>query len=91
MEIFYLFSVRYAHTTSISLTGLVGTPAVLIGLVSIVVAQLAFTYVPIMQNLFDTRPVSFRDGALVVAVGLVLFVVLEIEKLVRRRMGFGRA
>src|SRR5690606_14880656 len=51
-EIFYLFNVRYMHTTSITLRGALGTPAVLAALVVVVVAQVIFTYAPFMHVLF---------------------------------------
>ncbi len=83
-EIFYLFAVRYLRSGSITLEGFKGTPAVLIGVGSIIVAQIAFTYLPVMQFLFDTRDVAFSDGLVIVALGGVLLVFLEIEKRVRR-------
>ena len=49
MEIAYLFSVRYVHGTSFTWAGVVGTPAVLIGVGTVAVAQLAFTYLPAFQ------------------------------------------
>ncbi|MCW5737519.1 MAG: cation-transporting P-type ATPase [Enhydrobacter sp.] len=80
MEIFYLFSVRYVHGTSLSWQGVLGTPAVLVGVATVALAQLAFTYLPPMQAVFGTRPVSFADGAAIVAVGIALLVIVEIEK-----------
>jgi magnesium-transporting ATPase (P-type) len=87
LEIFYLFNVRYLHVTSFSWRGVLGTPAVLIAVAVVVAAQFAFTYLPLMQGLFDTRPVSLGDGLLIVAVGAAVMVVLEIEKHVMRRTG----
>jgi magnesium-transporting ATPase (P-type) len=84
MEVFYLFSVRYLRMTSLTLEGLFGTRAVLLGVASIIVLQLAFTYTPVMRSLFDTRPMTLVDGVVVLGAGLLLFVVLEIEKLLRR-------
>jgi magnesium-transporting ATPase (P-type) len=88
MEIFYLFSVRYLYVTSISLIGLLGTRAVLIGVIGITAAQFAFTYLPLMQRLFETRPVAFLDGMAIVGVGVALFLILELEKIVRRANPF---
>ena len=84
MEIFYLFSVRYAHGTSLTLEGIVGTPAVLIGVGLTVLAQLAFTYLPWMQTLFETRPVGPLEAVAVMGIGVALFVICEFEKRVRR-------
>ncbi len=85
MEIFYLFNVRYLHTTSFTLRGLLGTPAVLWAVATVTAAQLLFTYTPWMQRLFDTRPVPLTDGLVIIGIGVVLMVVLEIEKVLLRR------
>ena len=83
MEIFYLFSVRYVHGSSLTLQGVLGTPAVLIGVATVIVAQLAFTYLPFLQTIFDTRPVSLAEGAIVIGVGVLLLVIVESEKWLR--------
>ncbi|MGK7297257.1 MAG: cation transporting ATPase C-terminal domain-containing protein, partial [Candidatus Wenzhouxiangella sp. M2_3B_020] len=49
--------------------------------------QLAFTYAPPLQALFDTRPVGLSDGVAVVGAGVILLAVLEFEKLIRRCLG----
>ena len=87
LEIFYLFNVRYLHMTSFSWRGVLGTPAVLLAIATVALAQFAFTYLPVMQRLFDTRPVSLGDGLLIVAVGVAAMVLLEIEKNIMRRSG----
>ncbi len=84
LEVFYLFSVRYLHLTALTWSGVLGTPAVLAGVVATITLQAAFTYAPILQRLFDTRPVSFADGALIVGIGALLLLVLEAEKWLRR-------
>jgi len=80
LEIFYLFSVRYLHMTSFTLTGVKGTRPVLIALAVVVVGQLAFTYLPVMNALFASRPLTLAEGALIVVVGAASFVLLEVEK-----------
>lgn len=86
MESFYLFNVRYLYTRALAWTGLLGMPAVLIGVGTIAAAQLLLTYVPFMQGLFATRPISAQDGLSILMVGVALFAVFELEKLVRRRV-----
>jgi magnesium-transporting ATPase (P-type) len=86
LEIFYLFSVRFVYGSSLTLRGIAGTRAVVIGVGVVVVAQLAFTYLPIMQELFETRPLSFFDGLAITGVGVLLLGIVEIEKHVRRWM-----
>jgi magnesium-transporting ATPase (P-type) len=80
MEVFYLFSVRYVHGTSLTWRGVLGTPAVLLGIACVVVAQAAFTYAPPLQAVFGTQAVPLADGLAVVAVGVVLLIVVELEK-----------
>ncbi len=80
MEIFYLFSVRFVHGTSLTWRGVLGTRPVLIGVVLVTLAQFAFTYAPFMQVVFNTRAVALLDGVFVVSVGIALLVIVEIEK-----------
>ena len=87
-SIFYLFNVRYLHMRSLTLRGALGTRAVLGAIAVVVVAQLLFTYAPFMHVLFESRPLSIRDGMLIVAVGVSMFLLLEGEKLALRRLGW---
>ncbi|MEM8959115.1 MAG: cation-transporting P-type ATPase [Pseudomonadota bacterium] len=85
MEIFYLFSVRFLHSPSLSLSAMLGTRPVLIAITAVTALQFLFTYAPFMTALFDTRPLSLAQGLLVVAVGPALLLILEVEKRVMRR------
>jgi magnesium-transporting ATPase (P-type) len=86
LEIAYLFSVRYQRSTSFSWRGALGTRPVLIGVGSVTILQLAFTYAPPLQALFATKALDpFLDGLPILAVGLGLMLILEAEKGVRRR------
>ncbi len=87
MEIFYLFSVRYLHASSFSLRGVRGTVAVRWAILVVVLAQLAFTYLPVMNLLFGSRPVPLLEGSVIVLAGVGLLVLLEGEKWLLRRLG----
>ncbi len=89
--IFYLFSVRYVHGTSLTLYGVIGTPLVLASVVAITLAQFAVTYAPLLQRAFGTYPISLQDGWLVVAAGVVFLLVSESEKRVRRALGIAES
>ena len=80
MEIFYLFSVRYVHGPSLTWQGVLGTPAILLGIAFVTVAQFGLTYVPFMQAIFKTAPVSLDDGLLIVGLGVAVLIAVEIEK-----------
>ena len=63
MEIFYLFSVRYLRSASFTWRGVLGTPAVLIGVGGVIALQLGLTYLPLMNRLFETdTTVSTRSS-----------------------------
>lgn len=85
MEVWYLFSVRYLRRQSFSLPDIKGTPPVLMAVVGVFMVQLLFTYSPWLQALFATQPLSFADGLICVAAGVLLFILLEIEKWLQRR------
>ena len=88
LQVFYLFNVRYLHMTSFNWRGVLGTPAVLIAVSMVVFAQLAFTFLPVMHRLFDTRPLGIADGVLIIAIGIAMMIVLEVEKTLVRRTGW---
>ncbi len=85
MEVFYLFNIRYLAASSLGWRQILGTRAVLVAVGIVVTLQLIFTYAPFMERFFDTRPVDFVHGAEIVALGVTLFALLELEKWVRRR------
>lgn len=87
LEIFYLFSVRYVHGTSLTFQGILGTTPVLMGFAACVVAQFAMTYIPFFNEIFGTHPVNFFDGVLVVSIGILFLMIVEIEKRLRKILG----
>jgi magnesium-transporting ATPase (P-type) len=87
MEVFYLFSVRYLKAPSFTWQGVRGTPRVLVAVAGVFVLQLLFTYTPLMQRLFQTEALPFQWGIVIVATGVALLVILEVEKAVLRRLG----
>ncbi len=80
MEIFYLFSVRYLHAPSLTWKGLFGTRPVLIAISAVTALQFLFTYAPFMEAFFGTRPLSLIQGMQIVAVGIAVLLILELEK-----------
>jgi hypothetical protein len=57
---------------------------VLIGVGATALAQLAFTYLPIMNRLFGTLPVDRVEAVAIFALGVVLLLVFEMEKFALR-------
>ncbi|MCL4721584.1 MAG: HAD-IC family P-type ATPase, partial [Gammaproteobacteria bacterium] len=91
MEIFYLFSVRFAHGTSRTLPGLFGTPAILIGVGTVVLAQALFTWLPALQRIFGSQSLGATDIAMVTGVGVALLLATEGEKRLRQAFTTVRA
>ena len=83
MEVFYLFSVRYVHGSALTLRGVLGTPAVLWGVAAIVLLQAAFTWLPPLQRVFDTRAITAGELLAVVAIGIGVLLAAEAEKRLR--------
>lgn len=86
MEVFYLFSVRYLRRSSLFGGGAKGTRHVLLAVALVFVLQLLFTYTPWLQALFATEGLSLLHGLYCIGVGCVLFIILELEKWLQRRL-----
>ena len=85
MEIFHLLFIRNMYGTSLTWKAIRGTKAVWIAVIIVAVGQFAITYVPPLQPVFETQGVGLLDGLLIVLIGVVLFVIIEIEKQLRLR------
>jgi len=84
-QIFYLLNTRFFYAPAISVQGLIGNKVVLLAIGVCIVLQLIFTYAPFMNTLFDTAPLDLTGWAWAIGVGLAVFVLVEIEKLVVRK------
>jgi magnesium-transporting ATPase (P-type) len=83
-QIFYLLSARHFDRSSLSVEGLTGNRVVLLAIGICLVLQLLFTYLPVMNTLFGTAPLDLGAWALCIGIGLAVFLLVEIEKAVRR-------
>jgi magnesium-transporting ATPase (P-type) len=83
LEIAYLFSVRLRHSAPFDFRAIRITRALALGAGAVVLLQVAFTYLPPLEFLYDTRPIDWPDMgvAALAAVGLIL--VMELEKAIR--------
>lgn len=88
IEIFYLFSVRYLYMTSLSCAGILGTPAVWLGVFLCVLFRLAFTYLSFFNDASGAQPISLTHDALVISLADVLLLILELEKWLRCLIGW---
>jgi magnesium-transporting ATPase (P-type) len=85
-EIVYLFNCRYLLAPGRTWQDFTGNPYVLLSIGVLVVIQLAFTYVPLMQALFGVVALDAAAWGLIAGFGVLLFVAVELEKKVLRSM-----
>ncbi|MDO9068305.1 MAG: cation transporting ATPase C-terminal domain-containing protein, partial [Deltaproteobacteria bacterium] len=87
-ELFYLFNCR-SMTHSPFHVGFFSNSWLWSGVGLMILLQLFFTYAPVMNRLFASAPIGLDDWARIVAVGLVIYFVIEAEKAWRRGRGVG--
>lgn len=89
-EIFYLFAARFFSRSVLSREGLLGNPYAIYAALLLLVLQALFTYLPLMQRVFDTVPLGPLEWLLILLVSSSVLVFVEIEKAVLRRSRGGR-
>ncbi len=86
-QIVYLFNCRYLLSSAMSREGLLGNRYILTSIGLLVIFQMAFTYLPVMQQLFGTTMLDMFAWGRIVAFGIFLFLVVELEKYLIARSG----
>ncbi|WP_313950985.1 cation-transporting P-type ATPase [Accumulibacter sp.] len=81
---FYLLNCRSLRWSMFHL-GLLSNPWIWAGIGTMMLAQLAFTYLPLFNRLFHTAPIAAFDWLPIIAVGLTIYLAMELEKAYRRR------
>ncbi len=80
---FYLLNCRSLRFSMFRL-GLFSNPWIWVGIAAMTVAQLLFTYAPLMNRFFHTAPISIMDWVHILAVGLLIYAVIGAEKTLRQ-------
>ncbi|MBT8122309.1 MAG: cation-transporting P-type ATPase [Gammaproteobacteria bacterium] len=86
LEVFYLFNARYLLDPVLNRAGLTGNRWVWITIVLVILLQLVFSYTEPFHLMFHTRDLPPIAWVPVVGAGVLLFVLVEIEKRVLRRL-----
>ena len=89
-EIFYLINSRFILAPVLSREGLTGNRYVLFAIAACIPLQLAYTHAPIMQSIFNSTDLTLLEWGKVIAAGLMIFCVAELEKAVIRRTRLGK-
>jgi len=83
-ELFYLFNCR-SFTRSMFELGIFTNRWLFAGVGTMLALQVAFTYAPVMNRLFQSAPIGWSEWLMVVGVGSLIYAVVGTEKLLRRR------
>lgn len=90
-EVFYLFNTRYLTASALRWDIVTGSRAAVIGVVAVIAFQVAFIYFPPLQALFGTGDIGLQSWGRIIAVGATIFVLVEVEKAVLRRLMVGQS
>lgn len=82
---FYLLNCRSLQVSMFKI-GVFSNLWIWIGIAAMAIAQLALTYLPIMNTMFHTAPISSSDWIGIFAVGFGIYFVIAIEKMIRQRL-----
>jgi magnesium-transporting ATPase (P-type) len=86
-QIFYLLNSRYKFDSSLSPKAHLGNKYLSLGIGTVVILQILFTYAPPFQFVFEVEAIPFWVWPWLVLGGLIFFLVVELEKLVIRSSG----
>lgn len=84
-EIVYLFNVRRLTRSSLSWRVLIGNRIAMGAVVLLLVLQVGFVYLPLMNATFGTVPLDVITWWMIIGLALVIFLAVEAEKALERR------
>jgi len=87
-QLAFLLNCRFLSRSSITLDVLRGNPVIWLSAGALLVLQLLYTYVPFLNTLFDSRPLSPQAWLLPIGFAIVVFFAVEGLKLLRARSVF---
>ena len=85
VQLFYLFNCR-SLTQSMFRLGFFSNPWVFGGVTVMLILQVMFTYLPAMNLMFHSAPISFESWGRILAVSVITSFVVGAEKWLRRRI-----
>jgi magnesium-transporting ATPase (P-type) len=86
---FYLLNSRYLRASSLRRALWVTNPVIWMAVGLLVLLQLVFVYAPFMNTWFHSAPLAPLDWLLPIAIGFGIFLAVEGEKAVARRLARG--
>lgn len=80
LEVFYLLNSRFLTRSVLNRDGILGNHYALYAIALVMLFQLLFTYLPIMQLFFHTTPINAMAWGKILLIGLLFFLAVELEK-----------
>lgn len=87
MQIFYLFNCRSLRDSILKI-GLFSNPTVYIGIVSLILLQLGYIYLPFMNKLFSSAPLNFEAWGKSTLCAAIVLPAISFEKWLRSPLDF---
>ncbi|HPH98515.1 MAG TPA: HAD-IC family P-type ATPase [Anaerolineaceae bacterium] len=84
IEIFYLFNCR-SLSRSFFAVGPFSNRWVVVGVAGMILLQMLFTYAPFMNDLFQSAPLDAAAWGYIIGVSVAAYLIVELEKWLRRR------
>lgn len=84
IEIFYLFNCR-SLTKSAWRIGFFSNKFIFLGVGIMILLQIIFTYVPVMNEIFHSHPIGIDSWIKIIVASLVTFLIIEIKKFLWKR------
>ncbi len=85
-EAIYLLNCRKLHSSVFNRHNFFDNPKFFLSLVATLLLQLIFTYVPTMQKFFGTAAIGGLDWLLIVLLASIVFAIVEMEKLISKKL-----
>ena len=83
-EIFYLLNCRSLKKSMFSI-GVFSNPLLVFGVIGMILAQVAFTYLPIFNTLFSTSPLPLISWGHIILVGLLMYGLVGLDKWIQSK------
>jgi Ca2+-transporting ATPase len=79
-EMFYLFNCRSLKDSAFKI-GFFSNRFLLLGVTLMMLLQLLFTYLPLMNQIFHSAPISLVHWGHIIGASFLIFIIVEIEKM----------
>ena len=84
IELFYLFNCR-CLTRSMFTIGLFTNRWLIAGVCATILLQMAYTYIPFMNSIFQSAPITPADWIRIISIGFAVYMIVGLEKILTNK------